>query len=108
VFSHAAADEVRKLLASVELFPERGIGWSIISLGKGRCDRALRKAGCEASLLNGAMEEITHYYQTAGSRSATYATRLRGMKSRTRPAKALGAALGTPNWTRRFPIRSRV
>jgi putative mRNA 3-end processing factor len=69
VFRHGdAADEVKKLLASVALFPERAHLVGAYSLGKAqRVIALLRQAGYDAPIyLHGAMEKITHYYQSRG------------------------------------------
>ena len=64
VFRHGdAADEVKKLLASVALFPERAHLVGAYSLGKAqRVIKLIRRAGYEAPIyLHGAMEKITRY-----------------------------------------------
>src|SRR5262249_8746290 len=69
VFRHGdAADEVKKLLASVALFPERAHLVGAYSLGKAqRVIALLREAGYSAPIyLHGAMEKITEYYQSRG------------------------------------------
>jgi putative mRNA 3-end processing factor len=69
VFRHGdAAHEIRKLLASVALFPERAHLVGAYSLGKAqRVIALLREAGCDAPIyLHGAMEKITRYYQSRG------------------------------------------
>src|SRR5215471_5781246 len=69
VFRHGdAADEVRKLLASAKLFPERAHLVGAYSLGKAqRVIALLREAGYDAPIyLHGAMEKITRYYQSRG------------------------------------------
>src|SRR6516164_2577940 len=69
VFRHGdAAGEVKKLLASVALFPERAHLVGAYSLGKAqRVTALLRKAGYDAPIyLHGAMEKITRYYQSRG------------------------------------------
>src|SRR4030095_14748063 len=69
VFRHGdAAEEVKKLLASVKLFSERAqLVWSY-SLGKAqRVIALLRAAGYDAPIyLHGAMEKITRYYESRG------------------------------------------
>src|SRR5207248_9726534 len=65
VFRHGnAADEVKKLLASVALFPERAHLVGAYSLGKAqRVIALLRQAGYDAPIyLHGAMEKVTDYY----------------------------------------------
>src|SRR6201985_3258566 len=69
VFRHGdAADELRKLLASGTLFLERAHLVGAYSLGKAqRVIALLRAAGYDAPIyLHGAMEKITHYYQSRG------------------------------------------
>src|SRR3954464_5240474 len=69
VFRHGdAAVEVRKLLASVALFPERAHLVGAYSLGKAQRVIALtREAGYDAPIyLHGAMNKITHYYAEKG------------------------------------------
>src|SRR5262245_3175019 len=107
VFRHGnAADEVKKLLASVALFPERAHLVGAYSLGKAqRVIALLREAGCDAPIyLHGAMEKITHYYQSRG-------IELGELRSATGPKKAELAGtitIAPPSaigdlWTRRFP-----
>ena len=107
VFRHGdAADEVKKLLASVALFPERAHLVGAYSLGKAqRMIALLREAGYDAPIyLHGAMEAITRYYESRGI--ALGELRLaRGMKK----ADLAGTiTLAPPSatsdiWTRRFP-----
>src|SRR5882757_8429839 len=69
VFHHGnAADEIKKLLASVALFPERAHLVGAYSLGKAqRVIALLRAAGYDAPIyLHGAMEKITRYYESRG------------------------------------------
>jgi len=69
VFRHGdAADEIKKLLASVALFPERAHLVGAYSLGKAqRVIALLRAAGYDAPIyLHGAMEKITRYYESRG------------------------------------------
>src|SRR5579859_7611316 len=69
VFRHGnAANEVKKLLASATLFPERAHLVGAYSLGKAQRVIALvRKAGYTAPIyLHGAMEKITNYYVERG------------------------------------------
>src|ERR1700691_4317815 len=100
VFRHGdAAGEVRKLLASVALFPERAHLVGAYSLGKAqRVIALLREAGYDAPIyLHGAMEKITNYYQSRGiARGAT------------KPSLAGTITICPPSalndlWTRRFP-----
>ena len=107
VFRHGdAADQVKKLLASVELFPERAHLVGAYSLGKAqRVIALLREAGYDAPVyLHGAMEQITNYYQSRG-------IGLGGLRpvQGTRKADLAGTiTLAPPSatsdlWTRRFP-----
>jgi putative mRNA 3-end processing factor len=107
VFRHGdAAMEIRKLLASVALFPERAHLVGAYSLGKAqRVIALLRLAGYDAPIyLHGAMEAITRYYQSRGVALGE----LRAVKG-TKKADLAGAiALAPPSatsdiWTRRFP-----
>ncbi|MGH6717056.1 MAG: ligase-associated DNA damage response exonuclease, partial [Bradyrhizobium sp.] len=107
VFRHGRADdEVRKLLASVRLFPERAHLVGAYSLGKAqRVIALLREAGHDAPIyLHGAMEKITRYYASRGARLGE----LRPVRG-TRKADLAGTiALAPPTatsdvWTRRFP-----
>ena len=69
VFRHGdAADEIRKLLRSVQMFPERAHIVGAYSLGKAqRVMALLREAGHDAPIyLHGAMESITRYYESRG------------------------------------------
>ena len=107
VFRHGGAtDEVKKLLASVALFPERAHLVGAYSLGKAqRVIALLREAGYDAPIyLHGAMEKITHYYQSRGVGLGELRP-VRGMKK----ADLAGTiTLAPPSatsdlWTRRFP-----
>src|ERR1700729_4343290 len=69
VFRHGDPDgEIKKLLASVALFPERAHLVGAYSLGKAqRVIALIRKAGHERPIyLHGALESITSYYQSRG------------------------------------------
>src|SRR4029453_8071811 len=69
VFRHGdAADEVKKLLASVALFPERAHLVGAYSLGKAQRVIALLRASVSDApiYLNGSLEKITLYYQSGG------------------------------------------
>jgi putative mRNA 3-end processing factor len=107
VFRHGdAADEVKKLLASVALFPERAHLVGAYSLGKAqRVIALLRQAGYDAPIyLHGAMEAITHYYQSRGIELGE----LRPVKGVKKAALAGTITLAPPSatsdlWTRRFP-----
>jgi putative mRNA 3-end processing factor len=107
VFRHGnAADEVRKLLSSVALFPERAHLVGAYSLGKAqRVIALLREAGYDAPIyLHGAMEAITYYYASRGVPLGELRT-VRGVKK----ADLAGTiTLAPPSatsdiWTRRFP-----
>jgi putative mRNA 3-end processing factor len=106
VFRHGdPTAEVRKLLSSVELFPERGHLVGAYSLGKAqRVIALIRAAGYDKPIyLHGAMETITRYYQTRFDLGELRAVRDAGK------ADLAGAiALCPPSalqdrWTRRFP-----
>src|SRR5207342_2554956 len=107
VFRHGnAADEVKKLLASVALFPERAHLVGAYSLGKAqRVIALLREAGYDAPIyLHGAMEEITRYYQGRGIALGE----LRDVKGMKKAELAGTISLAPPSatsdlWTRRFP-----
>src|SRR3954462_6415291 len=69
VFRHGdASGEIAKLLHSVAGFPERAHLVGAYSLGKAqRVIALIRKAGYDKPIyLHGAMEKITHYYQSRG------------------------------------------
>ncbi|MCP1773826.1 putative mRNA 3-end processing factor [Bradyrhizobium japonicum] len=107
VFRHGdAADEVRKLLASVALFPERAHLVGAYSLGKAqRVIALLRQAGYDAPIyLHGAMEKITEYYQSRGINLGE----LKPVMGVKKAALAGTITLAPPSatsdlWTRRFP-----
>ena len=107
MFRHGnAADEVKKLLASVALFPERAHLVGAYSLGKAqRVIALLREAGYDAPIyLHGAMEAITHYYQSRGVALGE----LRPAKGMKKADLAGTITLAPPSatsdiWTRRFP-----
>jgi len=107
VFRHGnAADEVKKLLASVALFPERAHLVGAYSLGKAqRVIALLREAGYDAPIyLHGAMEKITHYYESRGVALGE----LRSVRGTKKADLAGTITLAPPTatsdiWTRRFP-----
>jgi putative mRNA 3-end processing factor len=107
VFRHGdVSDEIRKLLASVALFPERAHLVGAYSLGKAqRVIALLRAAGYDAPIyLHGAMEKITHYYQSRGVALGE----LRPVKGMRKADLAGTITLAPPSatsdiWTRRFP-----
>jgi putative mRNA 3-end processing factor len=107
VFRHGdASEQIKKLLVSVALFPERAHLVGAYSLGKAqRVIALLRQAGHDAPIyLHGAMEKITSYYQERGIALGELRP-VRGVKK----ADLAGAiALAPPSatsdvWTRRFP-----
>lgn len=107
VFRHPdAAREVRKLLESVRLFPERAHLVGAYSLGKAqRVIALLRAAGFDAPIyLHGAMESITRYYESRGIALGD----LRPVKDIKKADLAGTITLAPPSatsdlWTRRFP-----
>jgi putative mRNA 3-end processing factor len=107
VFRHGnAADEIKKLLASVALFPERAHLVGAYSLGKAqRVIALIREAGYDAPIyLHGAMEKITRYYESRGARLGD----LRLVKGMKKADLAGTITLAPPSatsdiWTRRFP-----
>ena len=107
VFRHGdATDEVKKLLASVALFPERAHLVGAYSLGKAqRVIALIRAAGYDAPIyLHGAMEKITHYYETRGVALGE----LRPVRGMPKAGLAGTITLAPPSatsdiWTRRFP-----
>lgn len=107
VFRHGdAADEVKKLLDSVALFPERAHLVGAYSLGKAqRVIALIRAAGYDAPIyLHGAMEKITRYYEQRGVSLGD----LRMVKGVTKADLAGTITLAPPSatadvWTRRFP-----
>jgi putative mRNA 3-end processing factor len=107
VFRHGdAAGEIRKLLASVALFPERAHLVGAYSLGKAqRVIALLRLAGYDAPIyLHGAMEKITRYYESRGVALGD----LRAVKGMKKADLAGTITLAPPSatsdiWTRRFP-----
>jgi putative mRNA 3-end processing factor len=107
VFRHGdAADEIKKLLASVALFPERAHLVGAYSLGKAqRVIALLRATGYDAPIyLHGAMEKITRYYESRGVALGE----LRVVKDMRKADLAGTITLAPPSatsdiWTRRFP-----
>ncbi len=107
VFRHGnAANEVNKLLASVNLFPERAHLVGAYSLGKAqRVIAVIREMGYDAPIyLHGAMEKITDYYVSRGIALGELRS-VRGVKK----ADLAGTITIAPPsatsdiWTRRFP-----
>src|SRR5450432_4711158 len=107
VFRHGDPDgEIAKLMRSVALFPERAHLVGAYSLGKAqRVIALIRKAGYEAPIyLHGAMEKITHYYESRGVALGE----LRLVKGVKKADLAGTITLAPPSatsdvWTRRFP-----
>ena len=107
IFRHGNPDdEIEKLLESVALFPERAHLVGAYSLGKAqRVIALIRKAGFKAPIyLHGAMEKITHYYQSRGIDLGE----LRLAKGVKKADLAGTITLAPPSaitdiWTRRFP-----
>ncbi|WP_456770900.1 ligase-associated DNA damage response exonuclease [Bradyrhizobium sp. USDA 4448] len=107
VFRHGdAADQVKKLLASVALFPERAHLVGAYSLGKAqRVIALLRQAGYDAPIyLHGAMETITHYYQGRGIDLGELRPAMGVKKAALAGTITLAPPSATSDvWTRRFP-----
>jgi putative mRNA 3-end processing factor len=107
VFRHGDPDgEIKKLLASVALFPERAHLVGAYSLGKAqRVIALIRKAGYAAPVyLHGAMEKITNYYVERGIALGE----LRLVRGSAKADLAGTITLCPPSalndlWTRRFP-----
>src|SRR5580700_10545764 len=107
VFRHGDPDgEIKKLLRSVALFPERAHLVGAYSLGKAqRVIALLRKAGYAAPIyLHGAMEKITRYYESRGIALGE----LRLVSGATKQTLAGTITICPPSalndlWTRRFP-----
>jgi len=107
VFRHGdAALEVKKLLASVALFPERAHLVGAYSLGKAqRVIALIRAARYDAPIyLHGAMDKITHYYESRGVALGE----LRPARGTKKADLAGTITLAPPSatsdlWTRRFP-----
>ena len=107
VFRHGdAADQVKKLLASVALFPERAHLVGAYSLGKAqRVIALLRQAGYDAPIyLHGAMETITRYYQGRGIELGELRPAMGVKKAALAGTITLAPPSATSDvWTRRFP-----
>ena len=107
VFRHGdATGEIRKLLHSVAIFPERAHLVGAYSLGKAQRVMALiRQLGYDKPIyLHGAMEKITNYYQVRGINLGE----LRPVRGADKTELAGAIALCPPSalqdvWTRRFP-----
>src|SRR6185437_15122263 len=106
VFRHGDPQhEIRKLLHSTALFPERAHLVGAYSLGKAqRVIALLREAGYDAPIyLHGAMEKITRYYESRGVALGA----LRPVKGMKKADLAGTITLAPPTatsdiWTRRF------
>jgi putative mRNA 3-end processing factor len=107
VFRHPdAAAEIRKLLHSVTVFPERAHLLGVYSLGKAqRVMALLREAGYERPIyIHGALDTLTRYYQSRGIELGE----VRNAREATKAELAGSVALCPPSvlqevWTRRFP-----
>ena len=107
VFRHGDPDgEIKKLLASVALFPERAHLVGAYSLGKAqRVIALIRQAGYDKPIyLHGAMEKITNYYVERGIALGE----LRLVRGSAKADLAGTITLCPPSalndlWTRRFP-----
>ena len=107
VFRHGDPDgEIAKLLHSVALFPERAHLVGAYSLGKAqRVIALIRKAGYDKPIyLHGALEAITHYYESRGIALGD----LRSVRGAGKAELAGAIALCPPSalkelWSRRFP-----
>jgi putative mRNA 3-end processing factor len=107
VFRHGdASEQIKKLLVSVALFPERAHLVGAYSLGKAqRVIALLRQAGYGAPVyLHGAMEKITRYYESRGIALGE----LRLVSGATKQNLAGTITICPPSalndlWTRRFP-----
>jgi putative mRNA 3-end processing factor len=107
VFRHSDPEgEVAKLLRSVALFPERAHLVGAYSLGKAqRVMKHIRDAGYDAPIyLHGAMESITHYYESRGIALGD----LRPVKASDRGKLGGAITLCPPSamkdlWARKFP-----
>jgi putative mRNA 3-end processing factor len=112
VFRHSDPDrEIARLLQSAALFPDRAHLVGVYSLGKAQHVIArIRQAGYEAMIyLHGALEGITHYYQ---SRSIALGD-LQPVRSADKGALGGAIVLCPPSalrepWSRRFadPVRA--
>jgi putative mRNA 3-end processing factor len=107
VFRHGnAADEVKKLLASVALFSERAHLVGAYSLGKAqRVIALLRAEGYDAPVyLHGAMEKITRYYESRGVALGELRPAKGAKKTDLAGTITLAPPAATSDvWTRRFP-----
>jgi putative mRNA 3-end processing factor len=107
VFRHGdPGGEIAKLLHSVALFPERAHLVGAYSLGKAqRVIALIRRAGYDRPIyLHGALETITHYYESRGIALGE----LRPVRGAGKEELAGAIALCPPSalkelWSRRFP-----
>jgi putative mRNA 3-end processing factor len=107
VFRHGDPQgEIAKLLHSVALFPERAHLIGAYSLGKTqRVIALIRQAGYDKPIyLHGALERITHYYESRGIALGD----LRSVRNVNKAELAGAIALCPPSalqelWSRRFP-----
>ena len=107
VFRHGDPNgEIARLLHSVAVFPERAHLVGAYSLGKAqRVIALIRAAGYDKPIyLHGALEKITHYYQSRGIDLGE----LRAVRGADKAELAGAIALCPPSslqdlWTRRFP-----
>jgi putative mRNA 3-end processing factor len=112
VFRHGEPDhEIARLLQSVALFPNRAHLIGVYSLGKAQHVIALiREAGYQEPIyLHGALESITHYYESRG----IVLGNLQPVRSAGKGALAGAVVLCLPSalrepWSRRFadPVRA--
>lgn len=107
VFTHPTAEnEVKKLLASVAMFPERAHVVGAYALGKAqRVMAELRRAGWDKPIfIHGALKELTELYQSLGVELGDVRHVETAPKSYYAGAIILGppGSLQTP-WVRRFP-----
>jgi putative mRNA 3-end processing factor len=107
VFRHGDPDgEIAKLLHSVALFPERAHLVGAYALGKAqRVIALIRKAGYAAPIyLHGALEAITHYYQSRGIALGELRPAREAQKADLAGAIVLCPPSATSElWSRRFP-----
>lgn len=112
VFKHPDdAGEIRKLLDSVRLFPERTHLVGVYALGKAqRVIKLLREAGYHEPLyIHGALEKLCALYERFGVElgpleSATLETTERGAQEKFRGKIVLGPSSAfADKWGRRFP-----
>jgi putative mRNA 3-end processing factor len=106
VFRHGdPMAEIGKLLASVALFPERAHLVGAYSLGKAqRVMAMIRAAGYDKPIyLHGAMETITHYYESRMNLGELRAVRDAGKADLAGVIALCPPSALQDRWTRRFP-----